>query len=86
VRRIADPTSGQPSTSTRLALLRVALLAPSRVRAAGQRRFVHVAELHGRSSPCGFIEEDRMKGENKTVKTQYGHDRENQIIAPRRPE
>ena len=27
-----------------------------------------------------------MKGENETVKTQYGHDRENQIIAPRRPE
>jgi len=86
VRRIANPTSGQPSTSTRLALLSVALEHHHEFGLPDSDVLVHGAELRDRSSPCGFIEKDRMKGENEVLKTEYGHDGEEQIIAPRRPE
>ena len=86
MRRIAHPASGQPSTSVRLALLSVALEHHHEFGLPDSDVLVHDAELHGRSSPCGFIEKDRMKGENDILKTESGHDGKNQIMAPRRPE
>ena len=35
------------------------------------------------SSPCGFVERDRMKGENEILKTEYVRNGENQSIVPR---
>jgi hypothetical protein len=86
VRRIAHPASGQPSTSVRLALLSVALEHHHEFGLPNGNVLVHDAELRGRSSPCGFTEKNRMKGENDILKTESGHDGKNQIMAPRRPE